>query len=130
MRKVALGFVLALVLVAVGTYVAGEQDEVVMLRTLDDLGEPHDTELWVVDYDGAAWVRVARPERLWYQRLLADPRAQFVRAGVERDVVASPHEELRAELDAAFRAKYGAVDWWYGVLLREDAIPVRLDPVS
>ena len=26
--------------------------------------------------------------------------------------------------------KYGAVDWWYGVLLRRNPVPVRLDPVA
>jgi hypothetical protein len=31
-----------------------------------------------------------------------------------------------AVLDAAFRAKHGAVDWWYGVLLRRHAVSVRL----
>jgi hypothetical protein len=37
-----------------------------------------------------------------------------------------PGAEAAAAVDAAFRAKYGAVDWWYGVLLRREAVPVRL----
>ena len=123
-------FVLALV--AAGTYVAGERTEVVVLRTLDGEGGGHETKLWVVDHEGAPWVRVANPERAWFQRLRAEPRAELVRNGVTQGVLARPRNgtEARAALDRAFRAKYGVVDWWYGVLLRRDAIPVRLEPVS
>jgi hypothetical protein len=39
-----------------------------------------------------------------------------------------PSPATRAAIDDAFRAKYGMVDWWYGVLLRRDAVPVRLRP--
>ena len=42
---------------------------------------PHATKLWVVDQDGAAWVRVARPERRWFQRLEANPRIEITREG-------------------------------------------------
>ena len=34
----------------------------------------------------------------------------------------------RQDIDAAFAAKYGLVDTWYGALLRRGAIPIRLDP--
>ena len=119
-----------LVLVAVATYVAGEQTEVAVLHTTDDTGATHATKMWVVDQDGAAWVRVARPERLWFQRLEAQPRVDLTRGDETRAVLARPDRspEARAAIDAAFRAKYGLVDWWYGVLLRSNPIPVRLDP--
>ena len=119
-----------LVLLAVGTYVAGEQTEVAVLHTVDDAGAPHHTKLWVVDHDGAAWVRVARPERRWFQRLQAHPRIEITRAGKTLAVIAVPDRspEARAAIDGAFRAKYGLVDWWYGLLLRSNPIPVRLDP--
>jgi hypothetical protein len=129
MRRIVLvGLMLALV--AAGTYLAGEQTEVAVLRTYDSEGLSYDTRLWVVDYDGVPWVRVAKSERNWFQRLLADPRAEIVRAGIAREVIAHPEDsaETRARIDSAFRAKYGVVDWWYGLLLRRDAIPVRLDP--
>jgi hypothetical protein len=131
-KRLVLVALVVLGVVAAATYVAGEQTEVAVLRTVDEQGLWYDTSLWVVDYDGAPWVRVARPERTWFQRLLRDPHAQIVRAGIAREVMASPQdsERTRANVDAAFRAKYGAVDWWYGLLLRRGAIPVRLDPVS
>jgi hypothetical protein len=122
---------LALVAIAVVTYVAGERTEVVVLRTIDTKGVPRETRMWVVDHEGVPWVRVANPERRWFQRLLVDPRAELVRHGATRRVVPEPRDtaEVRSELDRRFREKYGWVDWWYGVLLRRHAIPIRLDPV-
>ena len=121
------------VLFAIGlaTYLAGEQTEVVVLRTFDAEG-PHETKMWAVDHDGAVWVRVANPNRHWFTRLEAQPRVELVRAGGTQAFAAEPHREsdARAAVDAAFRAKYGVVDWWYGVLLRRDAVPIRLTPAS
>ena len=48
--------------------------------------------------------------------------------GIEMD--AHSVASIRAAVDAAFRAKYGVTDWWYGVLLRRDPIPIRLTPAS
>jgi hypothetical protein len=75
-------------------------------------------------------VRVANPARGWFRRLEADPRAELIRQGTRRAVVAHPERsaEARAAIDRLFRAKYGLVDGWYGVLLRRGAVPVRLDP--
>src|SRR5690606_16704061 len=62
----SLGIVLAVLgALALATYVAGEQNEVAVLRTVDASGATHETKLWVVDLDGTPWVRVARPRRAW-----------------------------------------------------------------
>ena len=113
----------------VATYVAGEQTEVVVLRTFDEQGVSHDTKMWIVDVDAAAWVRVANPHREWFRRISAHPQVVLVRSGVSHAVVARPDEgpEARSSIDQAFRAKYGWVDWWYGVLVRRGAIPIRLE---
>jgi hypothetical protein len=127
------GFTLAVLLVlAAATYVAGEQTEVAVLRTTDEHGAVHETKLWVVDLDGTAWVRVARPERSWFQRLGKRPEVELVRHGVALPYRALEIEdpEMRARIDAAFRDKYGLVDRWYGLLLRRDPRPIRLDPAS
>ena len=125
-------FWLVVIGMAVGavTYWAGEQTEVAVLRTLDAEGDTYDTKLWVVDYENDPWVRVANPDRDWYQRLRDNPVVELTRYGETRRYRAEPHDvpEIAAELDAAFRAKYGLVDWWYGVLLRRGSIPVRLAP--
>jgi len=77
-------------------------------------------------------VRVARPERRWFQRLEANPLIEITRDGTTQAAIATPDSspQARAAVDAAFRARYGFVDWWYGVLLRSNPIPVRLDTES
>jgi hypothetical protein len=74
LARLLLGVVLLLTLIAAGTYWAGEQTEVAVLRTSDTLGRGHETKMWVVDHQGVPWVRVANPERGWYRRLLERPR--------------------------------------------------------
>jgi hypothetical protein len=128
--RIAAAILGLLLLVAFATYLAGEQTEVAVLHTVDAGGASHATKMWVVDHDGVAWVRVARPERLWFQRLEAQPRVEITRGDETQPMLAQPDRspQARVAIDAAFRAKYGLVDWWYGVLLRSDAIPVRLEP--
>jgi Uncharacterized protein conserved in bacteria (DUF2255) len=132
MRALRITSVVLLVLVAgaAATWWAGEQTELVVIRTLDGDGTQYHTKVWVVDHDGAPWVRVANPGRFWFHRLSRNPHAPLIRGGVEQPVIARPADfvEARAAIDARFREKYGVVDWWYGVLLRHNAIPVRLDP--
>ncbi len=128
--RVALRALLLLLIVGIATYLAGEQGEVVVLRTADSEGVAYDTKMWIVDYDGVPWVRVASPNREWFKRLSGQPSASLIRHGSLTPVIARAQAgpEARAILDRRFREKYGAVDWWYGVLLRRGAIPLRLDP--
>jgi hypothetical protein len=130
--RLLLLLVLLAAAVGLATFVAGEQIEVVVLRTYDAEGISYDTKLWVVDQEGTPWVRVANPKRQWFQRLLADPRAELIRNQHASHVVAAPRDtpEARASIDRLFREKYGAIDWWYGVVLRRGAIPIRLDPAD
>ena len=130
--RLALTTLAILIALAVATFLAGERTEVVVLRTRDDAGAAFETKMWVVDYAGAPWVRVANPERYWYRRLLAHPDVELVRAGRAAPYVAHPDDAVatRLTVDAAFAAKYGFTDTWYGALLRRAAIPVRLDPRS
>lgn len=131
-RRLVVGTVLGFVVVAMATFVAGERTEVVVLRTRDDAGALHETKMWCVDHDGAPWVRVANPERLWYRRLVARPEVELVRHGEPSARIAHPDPSpaKRLELDQAFAAKYGLTDWWYGAILRRGPIPIRLDPRS
>ena len=130
MRKLGLALLVLLFALGLGTYVAGEQTEVVVVRSFDADGAPHETKVWAVDYEGDVFVRVANPQRGWFQRLTATPRAELVRGGRTQAVIAEPEPEAHAAVDRAFRAKYGAVDWWYGLLLRRDPVPVRLRPAT
>ena len=113
--RVALLALLIFLIVGIATYVAGELVEVVVLQTVDSKGVAYDTKMWIVDYD---------------KRLSRQPSAGLIRHGSLIPVVARAQAGpgVRAILDRRFREKYGAVDWWYGVLLRRGAIPLRLDP--
>ena len=128
--RAVLGVVAVLLLVGVATFVAGERIEVARLRSFDERGVVHETKLWVVDQPDGAWVRVARPERQWFQRLRKNPEIEIVRqGGAPLKVRATPDlsTDTKVRIDRAFRDKYGIVDWWYGLLLRSNPIPVRLE---
>jgi hypothetical protein len=127
-RAAVLGGLAVLAAVALGSYAAGEQREVVVLYTRDELGKEWASKMWVVDLDDVVWVRVANPRRAWYQRLLADPKVELERGGRREPRLALPDRspEAREMVDEAFAAKYGWVDRWYGLLLRRDPVPIRL----
>ncbi len=128
--RVVLGVVAALLLVGIATFVAGERTEVARLRTFDTRSVVYETKLWVVDQPDGMWVRVARPERQWFQRLRKNPEIEIVRqGGAPQRVRATPDlsTDTKVRIDRAFRDKYGIVDWWYGVVLRSNPIPVRLE---
>jgi len=117
-------------LVAIGSFIAGEQLEVVALRTLDGEGHAHDTKLWIVDHEGRPWVRSVRPTPRWLERIRATPRVELVRNGITTTYTASivaTADEKRA-IDEAMTAKYGWIDRWYELLVRHETILVRLDP--
>jgi hypothetical protein len=117
---------------ALSMYIAGEQTEVAVLRTFDADGRPHDTKLWVVDDGASAWVRVARPERRWLARLESIPGVELTRHGATRSYRAIPVRDAatRARVDQLMAEKYGRADWWYGLVVRTQPIPVRLDPAT
>jgi hypothetical protein len=129
-RRLIVASILVWAVIVAGTYLAGEQTEVVVLHTRDDRGAEFSTKMWVVDLGNVTWVRVANPRRGWYQRLLANPRVELDRRGQREAYLAIPENEpaTRLTVDEAFAEKYGWVDRWYGLLVRSDAIPIRLVP--
>ena len=131
-RKLIVWSLVVWAAIVLGTYVAGEQTEVVRLRTRDESGKEWVTKLWVVDLGAVTWVRSANPTRAWYQRLLANPRVELERGDRVGPRVAIPDDSpaTRAAVDEAFAAKYGLVDRWYGLLVRRNAVPIRLAPAD
>ena len=131
-RKAILGSIVVWALIVAGTYLAGEQTEVVVLHTRDERGAEFSTKMWIVDLGDVNWVRVAHPRRAWYRRLLANPRVELERGGrVEaRRAIPDASPETRLAVDEAFAAKYGLVDRWYGLLVRDGAVPIRLVPAT
>lgn len=129
-RQIALIALSGLFLIGLGTYLAGEQAEVAVLRTFDADGAKHDTKLWVADVAGVAYVRADRSGRSFGDHLGANPGVELVRGGETTRCTAAivTDAAVRRSVDQAFAAKYGWVDWWYGLVLRSDPVPVRLDP--
>jgi hypothetical protein len=120
----------AFVLLGLGTYLAGERTEVVVLRTYGSDGGPQETKMWVVDCRGTPFVRIGRPGRGWGERAKANPDVELVRAGATtpRHVVLVGEPETLHAVSDAFAEKYGWVDWWYGVIVRKNPETLRLDP--
>jgi len=121
--------VLVVLLLGAIEMVAAESGEVVVLRTVDAAGAPHETRLWIVDDDGRAWLRAGSEQARWYQLLRERPEVEVVRGDQVLVVRARPEPDARARINELMRAKYGWADVYIGALFdRSDAIPIRLAP--
>jgi hypothetical protein len=107
--------------------------EVVILRTYDSQGSPHETRVTVIDWAGEPWVR-GRPYRGWFRRIEANPEAELHRDDVWRPVLGRISRDAadaeafdRVMLDTYGRA-YRYVD--FIARLSANEIPVRLSPRS
>jgi hypothetical protein len=120
------------VLVVVGVLWV-EEGEVVTLTTFDRQGRSSVTGLWIVEIDGATYLRAGSPDAAWLQRLRAFPEVELTRAGVTRKVHATPVEDaaLKNAVSWAMREKYGFID---AVLIRiidhSDAVPILVEPIA
>jgi F420H(2)-dependent quinone reductase len=121
--------VLVLLLVA-GYFAMGESGEVVVLETRDASGAHH-TRVWVVDRDGAAWLRTGNPESPWLARLRANPEVAVKRGGESREYLAVPVEDeaTREQINALELEKYGLAEKLLRLMIDPaHATPIRLDP--
>jgi hypothetical protein len=127
---IALAIVLAVPVVAIAiSMIASESGEVVVLRTREADGAVHETRLWVVDDEGAAWLRSGSPESSWFLRLSAEPEVEMVRHGATLPMRAVPVPQAQSRINELMLEKYGWADRYIGMLFgRDDAVPVRLDP--
>jgi len=112
-------------------YVASERVEVVTLHIVDASGQPSDTRIWILDHQGAAFIR-ARESSGWYARLTAAPDIQLTRGDVRARYTVVSHPELRDQINAMFRDKYGWGDAFISFTLggRDDALPLELVPAG
>lgn len=129
--KIAAVVVALLVTLYLAQAIASEQGEVVVLTTFDVAGGAQTTRVWVVDYEGAAWLRSGSPASAWYGRIGNNPQVKVVRGGREfaASVVAVPDQQK--QINQLMAEKYGWADQFIGLLFgRDDAIALRLDPVT
>jgi hypothetical protein len=103
--------------------------ETVILRTVDSSGG-EETRLWVVDREGASWLRSAS-DHGWFQRLQANPDVELKRRGrwSRFRAVASESEAERAIVNRLMAEKYGIADSIIGgVFDHSMPVVVRLEP--
>jgi len=129
-KTILLALVAAALVFASVTLVALEGSEVVVLRTVAVDGTLRRTRAWVADYEGAAHIEAANPERELLRDIAAHPSVELERQGavlnLRASVLAQPagHDLIRALL----RQKYGWKDAWIGYLTDTSAsLAVRLD---
>ena len=107
--------------------------EVVILRTYDAAGLPHETRVTVIDRDGVPWVR-GSPRRGWFRRIEANPRAGLYRGGAWQEVRAAVSRDPAdaAAFDQVMFDTYGLVYRYVDVIIRitSTELPVRLVPAS
>jgi hypothetical protein len=127
-----LGALLGILGVVIATqYIASESGEVVVLRTFDATGGVHETRLWVVDHDGAAWLRSGNPSSGWVPRLSARPEVEVERGAETRKFLAVPTPEARDTVNDLMQQKYGWADSYISFYFpRSTKLAVRLTPAS
>lgn len=105
--------------------------EVVKLHTSDAEGRQHVTHLWIVEDEGALWLRDGQAESGWVERLRQNARAELEREGERRPVQAVFVAEKRERINQLMAERYGWVDAVISVMRDpETTRAIRLDPVS
>jgi hypothetical protein len=127
--RIVVGLIAVPIVIVLLQGIASETGEVAVLYTTDATGGDVTTRVWVVDHDGAQWLRAGQPESAWYVRLAAQPAVRVERNDVISDYVAVPMPDQRAVINDLMRQKYGWRDALIGVLVggRDRAIAIRLD---
>jgi hypothetical protein len=109
-------------------FVASESGEVVVISTCSEGAVS--TRLWVVDHDGAQWLRAGAQGARWYGRMTDNPAIHMQRGDVAADYLAVPIPAAVGAVNDLMREKYGWADSLIDLLFggRENAMAVRLQP--
>ena len=125
--QVVVVLVAILLLVFAVQMAASESGEVVVLETTDG-ARTFETRVWVVDVDGAVYLRSGGEGQQWYRRLARNPSVVVTRDGESRRFTAVPEVARRERVNQLMATKYGWSDKVIGWMFsRADAIPIRLD---
>lgn len=130
--RVVAGLVLVVIAIVGLQMIASESGEVVVLHSTDAQGQSHETRLWVVDYEGSAFLRVGAGGSGWYSRLQGNPRARVERQGEAGDFVIVPRPQLSDAINDLMSEKYGWADSYISATVAErtGSIPLQLQPVD
>ena len=109
------------VLLGILQVVAAEGIEVVVLHTLDDAGEPHETRIWILEDQGKVYIRGG--DGGWTSRVAGQPEIVLERGGKSEPLlgVVQADDGLRRRVNRMFREKYGWRDAFISMLLADPA---------
>lgn len=123
------GIVLFAVLMGILQTAASERVEVVELHTQDAAGHESVTRLWIVDHEGAQYLRVGVDGSGWFDRVMQNPAVKVTRRNETRLYRASIRPDLSETVNNLMQAKYTWGDTVIGLVFgREGAIPIELVP--
>ena len=109
------------------------EGEVATLVTFDDRGRGRDSRVWIVDVDGATYVRAPSEDCQWFERLRSHPVVHLSRGDGLLTVRAEPVDDAAARevVNHAMHDKYRGFDDLIA-LWRDPShsVPVRLEPVE
>lgn len=131
MKKLALGLVGAIALLAIGMAVLSESGEVVVIRTSGATGTV-ETRIWVVDTAEGLLVRGSEG-KAWVDGARRATRVELERDGVWHTVavVELPGPAAQRRVNALMREKYGMADLVIGWLRDYDRVtPLLLMQVA
>jgi hypothetical protein len=130
---IAVGALFAAILGFAGLIFAASElgGEGVTLYTTDASGAEHETPLWVVELDGAQYLRAGDGASAWLARLRVIPDVKVERGGEVKRYRAIPEPEQVAAVDTLMAEKYGVADRIVDIM-RDPAnsVAVRLEPVA
>ena len=130
MRRLArfAAYAVAVVVVLVALlYLASESGEVVVLTSVDERGEFHETRVWIVDIEDETYLRAGTAESAWLERVLARPRVTVERGGERREVRLVVATAMTGNVNAHMAYKYGVADMVVGAMVpRGNAVALRV----
>jgi len=101
--------------------------DIVEIVTIDPDGDTRETKIWIVVLDGAGYVRTN--DSRWLANIRRDSPVALRYDDVELDVLASEVVDLvvQERVEAAFKAKYGAMQRIMSFFRISDPTCLRLD---
>ena len=131
MGKLLLAIVVLLAGFAGAIYVASNHGEVVALTTRDAKGADFTTPLWVVDEQGAQYLRAGNRDSSWCDRIRGDAAVTVERGGKTARYQAVFAPEMTPQIEKLMAEKYGWADQLIGVIRRPGAsVAIRLQPAA
>lgn len=130
--RVFLGLLGVVVLLGILQVVAAEGIEVVVIHTVDEAGEPHETRIWILEDEGRTYVRGGAGG--WTSRATATPEVVIERGDERLEVlgVLQTDDGVRRRVNRLFREKYGWRDAFISMLIgdpaREGAVVIEVVP--